>query len=102
MSVVLVVDDTKPDISIRFRDLPAGISVAQAVFRLKRPDGTILERNLTEQAGRWVGSFGAGDLAQPGRMLADVKAILSDGGVQHGRDPIEVIVRPEFFQSEMV
>jgi hypothetical protein len=100
--IVLVVDDTKPDINIRLTNLPASVTATAVVFRLQKPDGTVAEVSLAENGGRWVGSFGIGDLSESGRCLAEVKATLSNGGVQHGRDPIEVVIRPEFFKPEQV
>lgn len=103
-----VLGDTKPDLNFLIDDgtpnqLPDGTVVK---FRLKTPSGGVVEKVLaiaqnTASAKRAVGSFLAGDVVESGAMLGELVLEFPDGTKQHGEEPIDVYVRPEFVEAQL-
>lgn len=100
--ITLVVGDTKPDIVLEVWDggEPLASAASQTyAFRLRKPSGQVIEIPLAvlDAASATVGgNFTEGMLNESGPMLGELLVTFSDGRKQHGEEPFEVYVRPEF------
>lgn len=95
--------DTKPDYTflVQRNGDPVDLTDAQSVqFKLSKPSGAVVTRVLaivgSAVDGEATGTWAAGDLDEAGEMWGDVVITWNGGDVQHGQDPVRVLVREEF------
>lgn len=104
-----VVGNTKPDLSFRIRrdnkDISTDASIVSVLFRFRNPvTATLVTVPLSLASGRWVGNFGVGDISSDLAGRDDVfgeLVVTFDDGVQNGREPIRMRVRPEYAEASV-
>jgi hypothetical protein len=101
--IVLVVGDTRPDITFRCVEDGAAMDLTgyvSATLKVSKPNGSILTKVLSivtpETSGVVVGTWTLGDLDQAGRQFGELILVDAAGGIQRSKNPIEFYVRQPY------
>jgi hypothetical protein len=100
--IVLVQNDTKPDLLLKLRSGggPVNLTGASVTLSIRKPSGAVLSKSAaisgSATAGTVTVGWGDGDLDEVGPHTADVVVDFGAGAVQTSKYAIEMYVREKF------
>jgi hypothetical protein len=104
--ILLVQNDTKPDLLLRLRSggKPVPLDGVESItFSLRKPSGAVIDKPATvfglPANGQAAVPWGTGDLDEAGDHVADVVIVYTGGARQTSKYAIPVYVREKFQEN---
>lgn len=106
MSLPYTVNDQKPHLSFRLiedgADVTDDSAITSVTVKIRKPNATEITKTLAkvtlaDGSKRWEADFVAGDLDAAGTLPGEI-IVWRGTAPQHGLEPLEFIVRPEYVE----